>query len=229
MIAILDYGMGNLRSVEKALERVGAQAEITRRPEQLRSAEAVVLPGVGAFPQAMENLRASDFEAAVLDFIRQGKPFLGICLGQQLLFERSKEFGSTEGLGVVAGEVVRFEGPAFAANRKSKSDRAPLKVPHMGWNEIRLLKPCPLFAGVESGAMAYFVHSYYGLPREESWAAAATEYGVSFASALWKDNVYACQFHPEKSGQVGLRILRNFARIVEKHRGRAGSGSDSGD
>ena len=215
MIAILDYGMGNLRSVEKAFERIGAQARITRRPEHIRDAEALVLPGVGAFARAMENLRLARLDGVVLDFVRGGGPFLGICLGQQLLFEASEEFGLTEGLGVVPGRVLRFQGPAFAPDRTRTSDVPPLKVPHMGWNELRLRDACPLFKGIANGAMAYFVHSYFGLPRDATWVAATTEYGLSFASALWKENVYACQFHPEKSGQVGLQILANFSQVVK--------------
>jgi len=216
MIAIVDYGMGNLRSVEKGFERVGAQAQVTRQPEVLREAAAVVLPGVGAFARAMENLSVAGLDRAILAFIRGKRPFLGICLGQQILFEESEEFGLTKGLGVVPGRVVRFEGPAFAADRGKETAKPPLKVPHMGWNELRVLKACPLFMGVPKGAMGYFVHSYFGQPRDPSWVAAATDYGVSFASALWKGNVYACQFHPEKSGNVGLQILANFAQLAKQ-------------
>ena len=207
MIAIIDYGMGNLRSVEKGLERVGVMAIIAGRPEQIKEAEGVVLPGVGAFGKAMQNLQRTGLDQAVLDAIQAGKPFLGICLGQQLLFEEGEEFGLTKGLGVVPGRVVRFEGPAFVG-------REALKIPHMGWNELRPVNSCPLFRALPEGAMGYFVHSFYGQPTDPSWTAAETDYGIIFASALWKENIFACQFHPEKSGGVGMQILSNFVKIV---------------
>jgi glutamine amidotransferase len=201
MIAIIDYGMGNLRSVQKALEQVGAVAEVTRDVERIEVAAGVVLPGVGAFGACMDNLRARELIASVKRVIARGTPFLGICLGMQLLFDESEEFGPVAGLGVFPGRVVRFESSS-------------LKIPHMGWNQIRKTRDVPHLAGIDEGAFVYFVHSFYVVPRDPGLTATSTEYGVSFASAIARDNVFACQYHPEKSQTVGLTILRNFAALV---------------
>ncbi|HEY5593851.1 MAG TPA: imidazole glycerol phosphate synthase subunit HisH, partial [Nitrospiria bacterium] len=198
MIAIIDYGMGNLRSVSKAFERLGFTTTVTREPGVIADASHVVLPGVGAFPDCMRNLE----EMGLVDPIRQalssGKPFLGICLGLQLLFTESEEFGLHKGLGWIRGRVVRF---------KSNG----LKVPHMGWNSLTIRKPSPVLEGLPADAMVYFVHSYYVAPEDPSLIATTTEYGLSFASSIAAGNVFACQFHPEKSQAVGLMLLRNFA------------------
>jgi len=202
MIAIIDYGVGNLRSVQKGFESVGSRAELITRPEQVAHADKLILPGVGAFGDGMEGLRKAEMTHAVVEFIRTGKPFLGICLGLQLLFERGFEDGLQAGLGVLAGDVVRFRVPAG------------VKVPHMGWNQLRFPKPCKLFDGLESGCHVYFVHSYFAAPADPGLVAAYTEYGGSeFCAAAAEDNVFAVQFHPEKSQAAGLAMLRNFARL----------------
>jgi glutamine amidotransferase len=205
MIAIVDYGMGNLRSVQKGLERVGAQATVTRDREAIETAAGVVLPGVGAFGACMENLRTYELIETVHRVIRRGTPFLGICLGMQLLFEESEEFGPVRGLGVFPGRVVRF------------ADRPGLQVPHMGWNQIRKQQDAPHLRGIDDGAFVYFVHSYYVVPADPSLAATSTEYGGEFTSAIAKDNVFATQYHPEKSQAVGLKILENFGRVVAEN------------
>lgn len=201
-IAIVDYGMGNLRSVEKALEKVGGKPLVTRDPEAVRSAQAVVLPGVGAFGACMENLRKYGLDKVVLDVIERGTPFFGICLGMQLLFEESEEFGPVHGLGVLPGRVVRF--PASAER----------PVPHMGWNQIRVCAEVPHLRNVADGSFVYFVHSYYVVPANGEVVATATEYGVEFASAVHWKNIFATQYHPEKSQRVGLALLRNFVEAV---------------
>ena len=205
-LAVVDYGMGNLRSVQKALERVGQAAEVTRDPERIAGAPGVVLPGVGAFGACMANLRALGLLEPVRRAITAGRPFLGICLGMQLLFDESEEFGPIEGLHVLPGRVVRF--PADAER----------KVPHMGWNTLRVAQRTPHLAGIADGSHVYFVHSYYPVPADPGLVATATLYGVEFASSVVRDNVFACQFHPEKSQAVGLRLLENFVAVV---RGRA--------
>lgn len=201
MIAIIDYGMGNLRSVQKGFARVGYQAEIVQDPAALETAPAVVLPGVGAFADAMENLRRAGMIEAIHRAVEAGKPFLGICLGQQLLFESSEEFGTTKGLGIFPGTVKRF--PAGA-----------LKVPHMGWNQVEIQRPSPLLEGISEGSAFYFVHSYYVKPTDPNLALTLTEYGQKFASVVGRDNVFGIQFHPEKSSTLGLRILENFGKMV---------------
>jgi len=209
VIAIVDYGMGNLRSVQKALQKLGFAAEVTSDADAIRTAEKVILPGVGAFGAAMHNLRQSGLGCAILHFIDSGKPFLGICLGLQLLFERSEETWSGEherGLGVLKGTVVRFpEGLTDVTGR-------PLKVPHIGWNALHFTRPDELFDSVEEGSHVYFVHSYFPQPDEDEVVTAVSDYGVSFCCAVQWRNVRAVQFHPEKSSAVGLRILSNFAR-----------------
>jgi glutamine amidotransferase len=201
MIAIIDYGMGNLRSVQKAFEKVGQPATITNEPTEVARAAKVVLPGVGAFEDAIGELRRRELVKPILEVIEAGKPFLGICLGLQLLFDVSYEGGRHEGLGVIPGEVVRFELPR------------EYKVPHMGWNELRIRRQAPLLTGLEEGTHAYFVHSYYVVPRDSSVVATETEYGSNFVSMIWRDNVMATQFHPEKSQGAGLRMLKNFAEL----------------
>lgn len=198
MIAIIDYGMGNLRSVSKAFEAVGHRAVVTRDARVIDDASRVVLPGVGAFGDCMANLERYGLVQSIRKSVQSGKPFLGICLGLQLLFTESEEFGRHEGLGIIPGRVRRFAaGPA-------------VKVPHMGWNQVTLRTDCPLFDGVGDGADWYFVHSYFVEPVDPSIIATTTTYGISFASSIWRDNVVACQFHPEKSQSVGLRLMRNF-------------------
>jgi len=199
MIAIIDYGMGNLRSVSKAFERLGFAVNVTRDPRQIADASHVVLPGVGAFPDCMRNLEEMGLIDPVHRALSSGKPFLGICLGLQLLFTESEEFGLHKGLGWIRGRVVRFSGSG-------------LKVPHMGWNTLEIQKPTPVLQGLSADAMVYFVHSYYVVPENPDLIATTTEYGHSFASSIATGNVFACQFHPEKSQAVGLLLLRNFAQ-----------------
>jgi glutamine amidotransferase len=203
-IAIIDYGMGNLRSVQKGLERVGCKAQVTREPQQIVSARGVVLPGVGAFSACMENLRRFGLVEAIREVVLQRKPFLGICLGFQLLFTESEEFGPQKGLDLFPGKVVGFH-PGNG-----------LKVPHMGWNRIVKKKESPFLQGITDGDYLYFVHSYYVTPADVSVVATTTTYGTSFVSSIATDHLFACQFHPEKSQKIGLRILENFARFAEK-------------
>ena len=199
-IAVIDYEMGNLRSVQKALEFVGASAVVTRDPAVIADAAAAVLPGVGAFGVCMDNLRRHDLVGPVKDFIASGRPFLGICLGMQLLFDESEEFGPVRGLGVLPGRVVRFA-PDPAGLRK---------VPHMGWNALAIERRAPHLEGLEDGTQVYFVHSYYPVPDDPRVVATTTEYGTRFVSSVWLANVFACQFHPEKSQEEGRRLLRKF-------------------
>ena len=201
MITIVDYGMGNLRSVQKGFEKVGFEALITDDRESVARAQRLVLPGVGACGDAMRGLESRGLIEPVRDFVRSGRPFLGICLGLQLLFTRSQEGGEVLGLDLIPGEVVRF--PA----------RPGLKVPHMGWNSIRILRRAPVLADIPEGAFVYFVHSYYVIPRDVALTATETDYPTPFTSSIWCDNIFATQFHPEKSQHVGLQLLRNFARL----------------
>jgi len=202
MIALVDYGMGNLRSVEKALQQAGAVVRVVQDAAGVRGARAVVLPGVGAFGDCLANLRRAGLTEAIGEVVRSGRPFLGICLGFQALFESSAEAPGVAGLGLFAGTVPRF------ANGK-------LKVPHMGWNQLRVQRPdCPMLAGIADRSFVYFVHSYFCAPRDEAVVCGTTEYGVEFCSMLWSGNVYATQFHPEKSQGVGLRMLENFVRLA---------------
>jgi len=210
MIHIIDYGMGNLRSVQKAFERVGAQAIVSGDPTDIECAEALVLPGVGAFGDAMRNLRAMGLIAPLLSAIERGKPTLGICLGMQLLFEESEEMGNYEGLGILPGRV-RFFPFANSPADSSGTRLSSLKVPHMGWNQIHIRRAHPLLEGIADGSFAYFVHSYYVEPADPSLTLAETDYGVDFASVVGRDNLLGIQFHPEKSQRVGLQILANFA------------------
>ena len=206
MIAIVDYGMGNLRSVQKALQRVGADARIVDTPGELDAADKVVLPGVGAFRDAIAHLRRGGFVEPLIAAIESGRPFLGICLGLQLLFDISHEDGEQIGLGVFGGHVRRF-------SFEEKPPAPRLKVPHMGWNQLRWSTPGPLLAGLEPGAYFYFVHSFYVDPDEATLARATCDYGIDFTAMVWRENVFATQFHPEKSQQNGMRLLENFAGL----------------
>ena len=205
MIALIDYGAGNLRSVHKALKYVGADVHIVTRPEEINDARALVLPGVGAFDDCINALRKQELLMASLQFIKTGRPFLGICVGYQALFEASDEFNScAAGLCLFGGRVVRFR------------EEDGLKVPQIGWNQLRVKQPdCPIFRGIDEGSYVYFVHSFYPEPRDPSIIATETNYGQTFPSAVWKDNIYATQFHPEKSQRVGLQLLKNFASLAE--------------
>jgi imidazole glycerol-phosphate synthase subunit HisH len=203
MIAIVDYGMGNLRSVQKGFEKVGFQAQVTRNIDQILSARGVVLPGVGAFSACMKNLGRFGLVEPIQEVIREKKPFLGICLGFQLLFSESEEFGPQKGLDLFAGRVLGFR------------PNDGLKVPHMGWNRIQKEKDSPFLDGISDGDYVYFVHSYYVVPQDPSIIATTTDYGTSFVSSIATDHLFACQFHPEKSQEIGLRMLSNFGRFVE--------------
>lgn len=214
MIALLDYGSGNLRSVEKALRKVGGEVEVVTRPEEMKRADGVVLPGVGAFDDCISAMQRQELLGGVKEFIASGRPFLGICVGYQALFEKSEEFNScAAGLGIFAGKVVRFP------------TQPDLKVPQIGWNQIQLAQPtCPLFRGIADGSYVYFVHSFFPQPVDETIVATRTHYGIEFASAVWRDNVFATQFHPEKSQDVGLRLLYNFVDLVKRRSTPVGSG-----
>jgi len=201
MIAIIDYQMGNLRSVQKGFEKVGHASTITSDPEVLARAEKIVLPGVGAFGDAIAEIRRRELVAPIREAVERGKPFLGICLGLQLLFEAGYEGGTHEGLGILPGKVVRFELPHG------------FKVPHMGWNSLSARRSVPLLAGLDGDTFCYFVHSYYVVPRDRDVIAAETDYGGPFCSMIWRDNLCATQFHPEKSQRVGLQMLKNFAEL----------------
>jgi glutamine amidotransferase len=202
MIAIIDYQMGNLRSVQKGFERVGHAAAITSDPATLARASKLVLPGVGAFADAIAELHRRDLVPSIRSAIDEGKPFLGICLGLQLLFERSYEDGTHEGLGILPGEVRQFELPA------------EYKVPHMGWNQVAYRHRPPIFAGIPDESYFYFVHSYYVAPQNEEIVSGETSYPHPFCSMIWRDNLYATQFHPEKSQAAGLQVLQNFAELA---------------
>ncbi|MDE3067560.1 MAG: imidazole glycerol phosphate synthase subunit HisH [Verrucomicrobiota bacterium] len=206
MIALLDYGSGNLRSAQKALLKVGAEVKIAQAPGDIAGAGAMVLPGVGAFDDCINALRRQELLEAAREFIRSGKPFLGICVGYQALFERSEEFNScAAGLGIFQGSVVRFP------------DKSGLKVPQIGWNQIEIARPdCPIFRGVPNGSYVYFVHSFFPRPADDSIVATRTEYGGTFASSVWRENVFATQFHPEKSQRVGLQLLKNFVELAKR-------------
>ena len=203
MIALLDYGAGNVRSVQKALTAAGGDVRLVPNPETVAQADAVVLPGVGAFDDCINAMQRQELFEAARAFVSTGKPFLGICIGYQALFEKSEEFNScAAGLGIFEGSVVRFPD-------------TEVKVPQIGWNEVQFSKPdCPILQGIESGSHFYFVHSYYPQPKDESIVATRTEYGVDFVSAVWRDNVFATQFHPEKSQKVGLQLLTNFVNLI---------------
>lgn len=200
MIAIVDYQMGNLRSVQKALEKIGHPAEVVSDPQTLGRADKIILPGVGGFRDAIIELRHRNLVSPIKDAIAAGKPFLGICLGLQLLFDVSYEDGEHEGLGILPGEVVRFDIPP------------EYKVPHMGWNQAKICKRAPVLAGIEDRTHFYFVHSYYARPSDHDVVAIEADYPNPFCAAVWRDNVFATQFHPEKSQANGLKLLSNFAK-----------------
>src|SRR5664280_121712 len=204
VIALIDYGSGNLRSVHKALLKVGATVRVAQSPEELAGADAVVLPGVGAFDDCIQAMERQHLLEACKQFIRGGKPFLGICVGYQALFDKSEEFNScAAGLGIFEGNVVRF------------SD-VSLKIPQIGWNQIEIAgRGCPLYKGIPDKSYVYFVHSFFPKPRDRSLIATQTTYGETFASSVWRDNVFATQFHPEKSQDIGLRLLKNFVELAE--------------
>lgn len=201
MIAIIDYGMGNLRSVQKALEAVGAAAEVTCDPDRVRRSDKVILPGVGAFRDAIAELRRTGLGEAFCDAVRVGKSCLGVCLGLQLLFDVSEEDGLHEGLGLIPGRIVRF------------APSPGLKIPHMGWNTLRIRKAAPILAGVGSEPYVYFVHSYHAVADNPEHVAAEADYPTPFPAMVWRENLVACQFHPEKSQRVGLTMYRNFAEL----------------
>ncbi len=200
-IAIIDYQMGNLRSVQKGFEKVGHAATITSSPVDLAAADRVVLPGVGAFGDAIAELRRRDLVQPIRDAVASGKPFLGICLGLQLLFDVGYEGGEFEGLGILRGKVVRFDLPP------------PLKVPHMGWNRCAIKRAAPALTGLANGTYFYFVHSYYVVPDDPQVISLEADYGHPFCAAVTRDKLFATQFHPEKSQADGLRILKNFAEL----------------
>ena len=204
MIALLDYGSGNLRSVHKSQLKVGADVRLVQHPGEIGDASGLVLPGVGAFDDCINALRKQELLEAARNFIKTGRPFLGICVGYQALFERSEEFNScAAGLGFFAGSVVRF------------SEKSGLKIPQIGWNQLEIVQSgCPLYRGIANGSYVYFVHSFYPQPADASIIATRTDYGDQFASSVWRDNVYATQFHPEKSQKVGLQLLKNFVELT---------------
>ena len=201
-IVIIDYGMGNLRSVQKGFEKIGLEPELTRNKKEIGRAAAVVLPGVGAFKDCMENLEKYGLVDPLLRSIEKGKPYLGICLGLQILFSESEEFGTNKGLDLIKGKVVKFR------------PDPQHKVPHMGWNSIEKEREVPMLQGVENGDFFYFVHSYYVVPEETRWVSTFTTYGKPFVSSIWKENLFATQFHPEKSQRKGLTILENFVKSI---------------
>ncbi|HXX57314.1 MAG TPA: imidazole glycerol phosphate synthase subunit HisH [Thermodesulfovibrionales bacterium] len=203
MIAIVDYGMGNLRSVEKGFLKVGVDARVVSDPASVDDAKGIVLPGVGAFRDCIRNLTDANLTDSIITGIRKGKPFLGICLGLQVLFSESEEFGVCKGLDLFRGKVVRFP-------------QSELKVPHMGWNSVKIVRRPPIFDGIPDEGYFYFVHSFYVVPQSQDIIAATSDYGGDFTSMVWKDNVFATQFHPEKSQELGLKILKGFGEFVGK-------------
>lgn len=214
MIAVIDYGMGNLRSVQKALELVGAKTRVTSSPRDIERAEKVVFPGVGAFGDSMRELKRRKLVMPIKESIASGRPFLGLCLGMQLLFESSEEAPGVEGLGVMRGRVKRFR---FLKDEGRRMKDA-LKIPHMGWNTISrpssfVPRPSSLLKGIDDGTYMYFVHSYYVIPKDPEVVLTVTDYGFDFASGVEKGNIFGLQFHPEKSQEVGIRMLRNFVKI----------------
>ncbi|WP_022847673.1 MULTISPECIES: imidazole glycerol phosphate synthase subunit HisH [unclassified Desulfurobacterium] len=202
MIAVIDYGMGNLRSVSKAVEYVGGNVVVTDEMHKIKDAEAIILPGVGAFKDAVKNLKERNLWEVIIREVEKGKPFLGICLGLHLLFEKGYEFGEEEGLGIIKGKVVRFELPH------------EYKIPHMGWNQVSIKKESRFLNGIKTGEFFYFVHSYYVKPEDASVILTTTDYGIDFVSSIEKENIIATQFHPEKSQKAGLKLLSNFLEMV---------------
>ena len=209
MIAVIDYGMGNLRSVQKSLEFVGAKVFVTHDPDLILNADSVVLPGVGSFKDCMSNLKELNLIDPIRKFIDGGKPFLGICLGLQVLFEESEEYGPVAGLGILPGKVVKF-----SRNISETKNGQLIKVPHMGWNKIEVKKKDPLFENIDVIApYFYFVHSYYVVPKDKNMVATVTNYGIEFVSGIQYKNIYAFQFHPEKSQTMGLALLERFSNL----------------
>ncbi len=200
-IAIVDYGMGNLRSVEKAFEFIGAKAKITDNGEEIINSSGVLLPGVGAFPDAMENIKKLGLDKVLKEVVKNGTPLMGICLGMQLLFEESDEVRITEGLGFLKGKIKKFE--------------VDLKIPHMGWNDLIIDKPCEILKDVEEGSYVYFVHSFYAQIEEEGVLNAHSFYGIDTPAVVSKGNVFGLQFHPEKSGEPGMQMLKNFWELIK--------------
>lgn len=228
MIAIIDSGIANLRSVEKGFEKVGVAARVAKEPRLLRDATGIVLPGVGAFADGIATLKAAGFIEPLMREIESGKPILGICLGLHFLFSASEEFGLHKGLDILQGRVRRFPEsvpPPDSSSRTSTSSAEPspvpglqssrLKIPHMGWNQVHLQREVPIMEGIPDGSYFYFVHSYYVEPDEPGVIAGLTEYGVRFTSMIWRDNLFATQFHPEKSQALGLQLLANFGRLAK--------------
>lgn len=203
MIALIDYGMGNIKSVSKALETTGTDVKITQSPEDIRNAKAIVLPGVGAFRDCMKNLSKLELISVIKEQILKGKPYLGICLGMQILFTESEEFGLCKGLDIFKGKVVRFQ--------LSQG----YKIPHMGWNTVKFHKKSRLLEEIKDNSYFYFVHSYYVSPEDSKVVAGVTDYGVEFTSMIIHENIFATQFHPEKSQKIGLTLLRNFVKIIQ--------------
>ncbi len=215
-VVIVDYGMGNLRSVSKAFEEVGAKVKVSDDPKAVSGADKLVVPGVGAFKDAMRELKARRLIEPIKKFVKSGRPFLGLCLGLQIIFSESEEGGRTKGLDFIKGRVLRFPSRPLTLNE----GEAPLKIPHMGWNQIKRKTQsakrktgCPLLKGIPDGSYMYFVHSYYAEPDKDDCVAAWTDYGIEFPSVVWSKNIYATQFHPEKSQRLGLNILRNYVRL----------------
>ena len=206
MITIVDYQMGNLRSVQKACENVGIPAKISSDPSEIADSEKLILPGVGGFGEAIAELRRRDLISPIRDFVGTGRPLLGICLGLQLLFETGYEGGTHEGIGLLKGDVVRFDWATLGVDE-------PLKIPHMGWNQVKKVSPSPILADVDDMSYFYFVHSYYVRPTDPSTVALTCDYGTEFCAMVWKDNIYATQFHPEKSQENGMKLLRGFASL----------------
>jgi glutamine amidotransferase len=206
MIGIIDYGMGNIRSVQRALERAGGDTRLVAGPDQLEGIDKIVLPGVAAFEDAIIQLKSQDLFKAIVESVKQGTPYLGFCLGLQLLFDVSYENGEHQGMGLLPGKVVRLDLADYPSD-------PPLRVPHMGWNGIEFDRPCPMLEGIDSGQYVYFAHSFHVVPDDEKIIATSTEYGYNFTSAVWKDNIFATQFHPEKSQSVGLKLLQNFVKM----------------
>lgn len=208
-VVIVDYGMGNLRSVSKAFEEVGAKIRVSDDPKAVSGADKLVVPGVGAFKDAMRELKTRRLIEPIKKFVKSGRPFLGLCLGLQIIFSESEEGGRTKGLDFIKGRVLRFPARPLTLNE----GEGALKIPHMGWNQLRFGGKCPLLKGTADGSYMYFVHSYYAEPDKDDCVAAWTDYGIEFPSVVWSKNIYATQFHPEKSQRLGLNILRNYVRL----------------
>lgn len=219
-IAIVDYGMGNLRSVQKGFEKVGQNVVVTNEPRAVLDSDGVVLPGVGAFSDCMKNLKKGALIDSVIKSIEMGKPYLGICLGLQILFSESEEFGISNGLNIIKGKVKRFPDgmrePVPSLPSGVSIEPSVLKVPHMGWNRITIERKPPILEDIPGGSYFYFIHSYYVVPEDKDVIATTTDYGITFTSMIWKDNIMATQFHPEKSQELGLKILKRFGEFVSK-------------